>query len=152
MSINFATLQGLTIPEGVVTQITDAAGNVLWEKAPAGANVKVTLNNGGMLASQTFSSYAYLYIDGEKHNAAEEIVVPIGTVITCYIDRQTSGSGTYGIYLNDTEVSYTANDRYHASYDYTVTGDIEIVLRSSMTMSGATYYPIHEGFIHITES
>lgn len=30
MSINFATLQGLTIPEGVVTQITDAAGNVLW--------------------------------------------------------------------------------------------------------------------------
>ena len=30
MSINFATLQGLTIPEGVVTQITDAAGRVLW--------------------------------------------------------------------------------------------------------------------------
>ena len=28
--IDFATLQGLTIPEGVVTQITDAAGNVLW--------------------------------------------------------------------------------------------------------------------------
>ena len=30
MSINFATLQGLTIPEGVVTQITDASGRVLW--------------------------------------------------------------------------------------------------------------------------
>lgn len=28
--MNFATLQGLTIPEGVVTQITDAAGRVLW--------------------------------------------------------------------------------------------------------------------------
>lgn len=28
--IDFATLQGLTIPEGVVTQIADAAGNVLW--------------------------------------------------------------------------------------------------------------------------
>ena len=28
--INFATLQGLTIPEGVVTQITDASGRVLW--------------------------------------------------------------------------------------------------------------------------
>jgi hypothetical protein len=28
--INFATLQGLTIPEGVVTQITDAGGRVLW--------------------------------------------------------------------------------------------------------------------------
>lgn len=31
--IDFSTLQGLTIPEGVVTQITDAAGNVLWAVA-----------------------------------------------------------------------------------------------------------------------
>lgn len=30
MSIDFSTLQGLTIPEGAVTQIADAAGNVLW--------------------------------------------------------------------------------------------------------------------------
>lgn len=30
MSINFGTLQGLTIPEGVVTQIADASGRVLW--------------------------------------------------------------------------------------------------------------------------
>lgn len=30
MSINFATLQSLTIPEGVVTQIADASGRVLW--------------------------------------------------------------------------------------------------------------------------
>ena len=28
--IDFSTLQGLTIPEGVVTQITDASGMVLW--------------------------------------------------------------------------------------------------------------------------
>lgn len=28
--MNFATLQGLTIPEGVVTQIADASGRVLW--------------------------------------------------------------------------------------------------------------------------
>ena len=31
MSINFATLQDLTIPEGVVTEIKDASGNVLWQ-------------------------------------------------------------------------------------------------------------------------
>lgn len=30
MNIDFSTLQGITIPEGVVTQITDASGNVLW--------------------------------------------------------------------------------------------------------------------------
>ena len=28
--INFSTLQGLTIPEGVVTEIKDASGRVLW--------------------------------------------------------------------------------------------------------------------------
>ena len=28
--INFSTLQDLTIPEGVVTQIADASGRVLW--------------------------------------------------------------------------------------------------------------------------
>jgi len=30
ISIDFSTLQGLTIPEGVVTQIADASGRVLW--------------------------------------------------------------------------------------------------------------------------
>lgn len=34
MSINFSTLQGLTIPEGVVTQIADASGRVLWSAGP----------------------------------------------------------------------------------------------------------------------
>ena len=29
--MNFATLQGLTIPQGVVTQIADASGRVLWK-------------------------------------------------------------------------------------------------------------------------
>lgn len=39
MSIDFATLQGLTIPEGVVTQIEDAAGNVLWSSGKTSGNV-----------------------------------------------------------------------------------------------------------------
>ena len=32
--IDFSTLKGLTIPEGVVTQITDASGRVLWSAKP----------------------------------------------------------------------------------------------------------------------
>ncbi len=28
--IDFATLQGMTIPDGVVSQIADASGRVLW--------------------------------------------------------------------------------------------------------------------------
>lgn len=31
MSIDFSTLKGLTIPEGVVTQITDSNGTVIWK-------------------------------------------------------------------------------------------------------------------------
>ena len=33
MSVNFSTLQGLTIPQGMVTQIADASGRVLWSVA-----------------------------------------------------------------------------------------------------------------------
>ena len=32
--IDFSTLQGLTIPEGVVTQIADASGRVIWSAVP----------------------------------------------------------------------------------------------------------------------
>ena len=37
--MNFATLKGLTIPEGVVTQIADASGRVLWKSGPSVATV-----------------------------------------------------------------------------------------------------------------
>jgi hypothetical protein len=40
--INFSTLKGLTIPEGVVTQITDASGSVLWS---AKRNAVVTITS-----------------------------------------------------------------------------------------------------------
>ena len=46
--INFPTLQGLTIPEGVVTQIADASGRVIWAVRSGGKVVlkveKVTSN------------------------------------------------------------------------------------------------------------
>ena len=41
MSINFATLQGVTIPEGVVTQIADASGRILWSAAGGAAVLQV---------------------------------------------------------------------------------------------------------------
>ena len=60
--MNFATLQGLTIPEGVVTQITDASGRVLWSfKKEARAVLQV--------AKQTLTTYA-----GETAYANENFV------------------------------------------------------------------------------
>ena len=151
--MNFSTLKGLAIPEGNVTQITDESGNVIWKQAPAGANVKVTISNSGNYASMTQSPLVYLLIDGVRHNTAEEIIVPIGTVITCGISRQTSGSTTDGIYLNGTKVAYTSSSRYGASYDYTLTGDIDIVLSSGMTMSsgGGGMSQSFTAYIYITE-
>ena len=134
--IDFATLKGVTIPEGNVTQITDASGAVLWKAAPSGANVKVTLENSGTFASMTSSNYAYFTLDGVRHAVAEELVVPIGTVITFGLTKPTGGSVTAGIYLNGAQVAYNTNDRYSASYVYTVTGDIEVKLCNGMTMSG----------------
>ena len=48
MSIEFAALQGLSIPEGVVTQITDAAGNVLWSSNASKAAAPEVTENMGM--------------------------------------------------------------------------------------------------------
>lgn len=45
--IDFSTLQGLTIPEGAVTQITDAAGNVLWS-----STIKFTINGDTYIADR----------------------------------------------------------------------------------------------------
>lgn len=35
MAIDFSKVKSITIPEGEVTKITDADGNVLWQKQPA---------------------------------------------------------------------------------------------------------------------
>lgn len=35
MTIDFSQVKSITIPEGEVTKITDADGNVLWQKQPA---------------------------------------------------------------------------------------------------------------------
>ena len=43
--IDFATLQGLTIPEGVVTQIADASGRVLWRGQAVRLKVKKITSN-----------------------------------------------------------------------------------------------------------
>lgn len=61
--MNFATLKGLTIPEGVVTQITDASGRVLWALKSGG---KVILE----VEKITSDTYA-----GETTYTAEEFIL-----------------------------------------------------------------------------
>lgn len=43
--MDFDTVKGLTIPEGVVTQITDASGRVIWRANPEGVTKTITGND-----------------------------------------------------------------------------------------------------------
>ena len=147
--MNFSNVKNITIPEGKVTKIADSSGNVLWKQAPSGAKVKVTVKNSGMYASSDASIYTSLLIDGVNHNTTEEIVVPIGTVISCRIN--TSGySMSYSVKLNGTQVTYDTQNQYGTTYNYTVTGDVDIVIGSGAVMGqyGPSQYTAS---INITE-
>lgn len=148
--MNFATLKGLTIPEGNVTQITDASGNVLWKKAPSTANVKLKVQNGGNFSGMTESPNVGVTIDEVPYNSAQELVVPVGTVIMCVC----SAGNTNQIYLNGETVD-TRKDAGRYIYDYTVTGDVEITMGGSMSMQGGGYgtppTQVTSATIHIVE-
>jgi hypothetical protein len=107
--MNFANLTGLTIPEGVVTQITDASGRVLWKQAPKEATVTITGSGGN-------ANMVWVTINGVDYRAASSVNVPIGTVITC----NPFGS----VILNEQTV---ANGK-PITYNYTVTKNVTINL------------------------
>ena len=67
MSIDFSTLQGLTIPEGNVTQITDASGRVIWAvpvaSGPAVLEVeKITSNTYANSTSYSNEQFVLLHV------------------------------------------------------------------------------------------
>ena len=63
--INFSTLQGLTIPEGVVTQITDASGRVIWAVKSGGKVIleveKITSNT--YAGETTYNNEQFILLD-----------------------------------------------------------------------------------------
>lgn len=62
--IDFATLQGLTIPEGVVTQIKDAAGNVLWELSGGNVILEVEkITSDTYAAETTYTGEQFILLD-----------------------------------------------------------------------------------------
>lgn len=77
--IDFSTLQGLTIPEGVVTQIADASGRVIWAMP---SSDKVILQ----VEKKTSDTYA-----GETTYTAEEFIL-----LDIYPKTNGTVSVTYG--------------------------------------------------------
>ena len=125
MSINFATLKGLAIPEGNVTQIADASGRVLWS---AVKKAVITIEGG--------NNYTYVDIDGVTYDTAATIEVPIGTVINCVTYNSNYG-GCIEINYDAVASATTAGS---VQYEYTVVGDTTITFITD-DPSGYGYTP-----------
>lgn len=134
MSIDFSTLQGLTIPEGVVTQIADASGAVLWKKKPAGATVTITVSG-----PTYYGTPGSVIIGGVSYNTPTSVVVPFGTVIVCNAKWLTSqyGAGGGNVVLNGTTVAHRVNEVNPTTYEYTVNSDVAIELANVGLPNGA---------------
>lgn len=135
MSINFVTLKGLEIPEGIVTQITDASGIVLWN---AVKKVKVTITstfNGmdGDTARITVNSSSPFAPDPTNPNNKVTswtvqvsdmpdctIEIPVGSTIECYVTRNKGNADSF-IKLNGSKVVTG-----EGTYIYTVTKDVTV--------------------------
>lgn len=98
--INFSTLQGLTIPEGVVTQIADASGRVLWALK---SGTKAVLQ----VAKQTKDTYAgETTYTGESFVAIDVYPKTNGTVKVTYGGLTKTITDTSGVENPNTQTVY----------------------------------------------
>lgn len=137
--MDFSKAKGLTITEGVVRQITDASGIVLWSATvePATAVVK--------LLADTFleTYYASAEIDYRTPDAevgslttAGEYELPIGTIITCSVKWNGKERANLIIYLNGEVVRSSESS---VLYEYTLTKNIDIEPRNNYYNGGDIY-------------
>lgn len=121
--IDFATLQGLEIAEGEVTEITDAAGRVLWS---AVQNLTVT-----MTQANPNNVTAYISWDGGSASEPGTYQVPAGTKMAAYIEHRGKLTDVLPyIIFNGTsiETSWSEGSYYDPTYiatgGFTLTKDI----------------------------
>ncbi len=151
--IDFSTLKGITIPEGVVKQITDASGAVLWSSKKL-ARVTITstcVGIDGDTSKITITSTEPFVPDSSNPNrtlsvwtieAWEEqnctIEIPIGSTIECFVDDTKQSNRCY-IIVNGEEVVSDPG-----TYLYTVTGNVAVDVSDRYSMG-------EYGVITITE-
>lgn len=151
--IDFSTLQGLTIPEGVVTHIADASGMVLWS-AKKTAIVTITsecVGINGDTSRITITSSEAFSPDSSNPNYTTTtwsvepwelpnltIELPIGSTIECVVSDTKQSNRCY-IVLNGVEVVTGPG-----TYLYTVTGNVTVDVADKYSMG-------EYGVITITE-
>lgn len=143
MSIDFSTLKGLTIPEGNVSKIEDAQGNVLWSAVKmATITLKWEPYSYALYDTTSYIS-AKVKIEGTEYwnsffidNAIDQytLSVPLGTTIICYY------YALYGGYVGEVKIngntvaqdvgnnSDNAFSKNRSEYEYVVTTDAIITL------------------------
>jgi hypothetical protein len=100
--INFATLQGLTIPEGEVTQIADASGRVLWvvQSADVPIVLKVKTSYNDTYVGGTSRTEKFLLLDIYPKTSNSVVNVTYGeltkTLTFSGTDAQQVYFGTFG--------------------------------------------------------
>lgn len=79
--IDFSTLQGLTIPEGVVTQIADAAGNVIWALSNEPIVLEVAKITSDTYASETtYEDENFILLDIYPRSSSSTVNISYGNL------------------------------------------------------------------------
>ena len=128
--IDFSKLKSLILPEGNVTQIKDASGNVLWSAVKMATITLFSLTN------YWDGSISYVVHNGTKYTSPTTFKAAIGDTINIVAGVNTRYGGT--IRLNNKNVATGTP----ATYDYTV------VTNATFDMYGET----SEGWVAITET
>lgn len=117
--INFSLIKSVTIPEGNVTQIADAQGNVLWSAAPAILTLTLSWKTGG----NAWFDHSEL---GEEISDGTYEVSP-GSTLTCWISSHLREM-YYEIYVNGerTRSGYISSGYQKTTYEYTITKNITV--------------------------
>ena len=159
--IDFATLQGLTIPEGVVTEIKDASGRVLWEafKIVDGTwylrpSADISLGHMGMLNGTVITSGTFCTLINEAVADGDSTYIYNESLTVGLSDSVFEMSGDLpnkiksvseailGICAcaNVTDDNSTDGDVPEASLSVTVTvGDTDITIPITESSSGFDY-------------
>ena len=136
MSINFATIKGWEIPEGIVTQV-ECNGIILWKLANKaivtikskwlgmdGDTASITVNSTEPFApdptNPSYKTNTWTVSVADEPNCTIEI--PVGSTIECTVSRDKGNADSY-IKLNDTKVVTG-----EGTYLYTVTGNVTVTI------------------------
>ena len=132
--MNFATLKGLTIPEGVVAQITDASGRVLWVvpsgNKPAILQVKKIVSNTYGTTTYTNEEFILLSITVKAGGTVNVTYGGLTKTLNNLLTSDSAYSVWFGTYNGSSDSVATP-----ASGELRIEGDYKAIALGSYNMA-----------------